>query len=211
MKIKVCGMREPANIEAVAQLQPDYMGFIFHMKSPRYFGACSPLDPGIVNKKKITNVGVFVNELAHNIHEICNKWEINHVQLHGSEPPEVCAKMREKGYTVIKAFPMSAGFDLRKLEPYKNCCDLFLFDSKTDTYGGSGRTFEWGLLREYDQEVPFFLSGGIGVDEIDAVLALQDLNIHAIDVNSRVELKPGLKDIVKVKQIVTAVRNEIHC
>ncbi len=198
LKLKVCGNNNPANMVQVAALQPDYMGFIFYALSKR--NACE-LDPQIVKSlpQSIKPVAVFVNETYDTIIRITKNYMITILQLHGAESPELCQKLRKEGYTVIKQFPMDSSFDFQTIKPYKGRVDYILFDTKTETHGGSGQTFDRGILKKYKYHIPFFLAGGIGDENIAEVIASQHPYLYAIDINSKVESEAWIKDIDKVK------------
>lgn len=199
ISIKVCGMKYQENIAALCSLHPDYMGFIFYEKSPRYvIGEISAVQLKAIDPY-IKKVGVFVNASVDEIAASCKIYEIKIVQLHGEESPQICSVLKNKGFQVIKAFSMTDEFDFSTLEPYKKVCDFFLFDTKGNNYGGTGKNFNWDILSRYDNAVPFFLSGGIDVDNIKGLNNLTSLNIHALDINSKFEISPGLKDIEKIK------------
>lgn len=197
MKLKVCGMRDRENIEALVALEPDYIGFIFYNKSKRFVG--EHLDTTLLHSIKANKVGVFVNESLEVIEEQCKNFGIEVVQLHGDESPDFCKDIKSKGFKTIKAFSIDDDFDFNKLEAYKPYCDYFLFDTKGDNYGGTGKKFNWDLLKSYDNEKPLFLSGGISLGDIEEIKSLEGLNIHAIDINSKFEIAPGLKDINTIK------------
>jgi phosphoribosylanthranilate isomerase len=196
MKIKICGLKYKNNIEQVAYLRPDYMGFIFYDKSKRFVGEDFIMP---VISSKIKKVGVFVNAKADYIIDKINKHKLDVIQLHGDEKPGFC-KVMSHLITVIKSFGIDDSFDFKSIEPYKNCCDYFLFDTKTNEYGGSGKQFDWNIFKGYDNKIPFFLSGGIGLKELKSVSSFK-LKVHAVDVNSRFEIEPGLKDIGKLEKI----------
>jgi phosphoribosylanthranilate isomerase len=196
MKLKVCGLRDSENIKQVAALQPDYMGFIFYERSKRYIGNdfIMPFIPSEVKK-----VGVFVNADPDYVISKIEKYKLDYVQLHGDESAEYCASISNHA-KVIKAFGVDDNFNFKIVEPYKKQCDYFLFDTKTADYGGSGKHFNWNVLEKYDNQIPFFLSGGIGLEEIEK-LRIKNLNIYAVDVNSKFELAPGIKDIERLKKL----------
>ncbi len=196
--IKVCGMRDATNIGKVSELHSDYMGFIFYPKSKRYVG-----DDFVVPEipKTITKVGVFVNESTDVISRLAKKCSMDHVQLHGDETPRQCSGLKALGFTVIKAFGVSEDFDFDVLDSYKNVCNYFLFDTKGKNYGGTGIAFNWDVLQKYDQEVPFFLSGGLSLANAENALNIKDMNIHALDVNSKFEIEPGVKDVAKLDEL----------
>ncbi|MBL0743504.1 phosphoribosylanthranilate isomerase [Chryseolinea sp. Jin1] len=203
MKIKICGMREPANILSVAALAPDYMGFIFYGKSPRFVGDTFRVPTAF--PESVKRVGVFVNETIESIRTLATIHHLPFVQLHGNEAPEQCAALQEAGLKVIKVFSVGEGFDWETTTPYKTVSDFFLFDTKGKHYGGNAVTFDWKILKRYDQEIPFFLSGGLTPANIKDVATLKGMNLHALDVNSGVEDAPGKKGIVKVKALFKEV------
>jgi phosphoribosylanthranilate isomerase len=206
MKLKVCGMKYPDNLLEVAALKPNYLGFIFYPASKRYMvdtlspEAVAAIDP------EIKTVAVFVNETEDKIESIANAYGIKILQLHGEESPELCLRLRKKGFKIIKVFSIGTSFDFRTVVPYKHCSDYFLFDTKSEQYGGTGTSFNWEILREYDNEIPFFLSGGVGLENIEEVMKLKGLNLFALDVNSKVEVEPGRKDIEKLKKLAQSLK-----
>jgi phosphoribosylanthranilate isomerase len=193
--IKICGMKYPDNILEVGSLLPDYMGFIFWEKSARYFEGSIPDLP-----KSIKKVGVFVNATQEKILEKIAKYDLQAVQLHGQESVEFCQDLKDKidnTIEIIKVFSVDDSFDFEVLKPFEAFCDYFLFDTKGKLPGGNGTTFDWKVLEKYPSSKPFFLSGGIGINEMDAVneISKTNLPIYAIDVNSKFEIEPGLKNI----------------
>lgn len=195
MKLKICGMKYTENIQEVATLQPDYLGFIFYEKSPRYCNGKLPEIP-----KSILKVGVFVNAAMNDILKKIKEHDLQVVQLHGNETPEVCEVLKIINIEVIKAFSVADDFDFETLAPYESVCDYFLFDTKGKNPGGNGTTFNWEILKNYPSQKPFFLSGGIGLKEINKIKQL-DLPIHALDVNSKFETEPGLKNTQLLKEL----------
>jgi len=203
MKLKICGLKYKENIEQVAALQPDYIGFIFYPKSKRFLGEDFVMPNISPNIKK---VGVFVNATLEDIKEKVTTYKLDLVQLHGDESPEFCAQLKPI-VKVIKAFGIDNSFDFKILESYKNYCDYFLFDTKTNEYGGSGKQFDWSILKSYNNTVPFFLSGGLDLESINGLqLTTSNLQPFAIDVNSKFEIEPGLKEIKKIKLLITSLR-----
>ena len=205
-------MRNAQNINEIAKLNPDYVGFIFYEKSPRYVKTlCAPSLP-----KHIKKVGVFVNETAEKILSIVQKYGLDLVQLHGAETPEFCRNLKQKmqNVKIAKAINIENVSDIEKTKMYDNhCCDYFLFDTKTVStslnepiYGGSGEKFEWGTLDRYDGEIPFFLSGGISIDDVLKIKEIRHNLLYGIDINSRFEIEPGLKDAEKVKQFLIEIK-----
>ena len=198
-KLKVCGMKYPDNIRKLSELKPDFIGFIFYDKSKRFIG--DGLDVSKLNiDKLIEKVGVFVNASIDYILEKLKKYSLDLVQLHGNESPEFCKELQQQSIKISKAFQVDENFDFSELASYYDVCDYFLFDTKTKLYGGSGKKFNWQVLEKYDNKKPFFLSGGIALDDIAEIKKLKNLNIYAIDINSKFEIEPGLKDIEKIKQ-----------
>ena len=190
-------MREPDNITALSALHPDYMGFIFWAPSSRYVNETTPkLD------KSIKKTGVFVDASVDYIQSSISTHQLQAVQLHGEETPNYCQFVQGFGVEVIKAFSVKSTFDFSLLEAYENSCDFFLFDTKGALPGGNGYTFDWSILRKYPSQKPFFLSGGIGLENTQEIKELlnTDLPLHAIDVNSKFEVAPGLKKIEELKQ-----------
>ncbi|NIJ56158.1 phosphoribosylanthranilate isomerase [Dyadobacter arcticus] len=206
MKIKVCGLRQQDNIEKVVALQPNFIGFIFYEKSPRFVG--DELNEEYVKSipQNIKKVGVFVNASPGHILNTVKKYDLQYAQLHGNEMPDICRSIRQKGVSVIKAFSINDQFNFAMLNNYKSFCDLFLFDTKGDNPGGNGTSFDWKLLKRYDNEKPFFLSGGIGLDNIEEIITLsKTLPIYGIDVNSQFEIEPGIKDVNKLEELFSLV------
>lgn len=198
-------MREPDNIRAVSAVLPDYMGFIFYPASKRYAGDM-PADirsdiPAFVRK-----VGVFVDEDEDRLTGICTAYGIGTVQLHGDESPEYCEKIVEEGLRIIKVFRIGKNLDTQKIVPYQESCSYLLFDTDSDAYGGSGEQFDWELLKDYTLEIPFFLSGGIGPEDAEKIRKLAHPMFFGIDINSRFESSPGLKDAGLCERFINAMR-----
>ncbi|RDC64900.1 phosphoribosylanthranilate isomerase [Adhaeribacter pallidiroseus] len=206
LQVKVCGMREPENIGALVALQPDYIGFIFYRKSARYAG--EKLNPEYIKHLPATvqKVGVFVDESLENIRTLTKKFCLQAVQLHGHETPEFCSQLKQAGFLVLKAFALDDAFDFKILEPYEGTCDYYLFDTKGQQHGGNGITFNWDILEQYHLNTPFFLSGGLDLEHAPAIKAGRWPQLRGIDINSRFELEPGLKNISKVKKMLKAFR-----
>lgn len=200
MQLKVCGMRDSENIRQLLALKPDYMGFIFFEKSLRYVG--DDLDENLLKSfpNFIQKAGVFVNAPIEYLKEQVRKYELDLVQLHGDEPVDYVAELYALGIRVMKVFPVGASFS-PELSRYKPFVEFFLFDTKGQARGGTGKTFDWKLLKDYDLDCPFFLSGGIGLENVKNLSSLEGLPVHAIDVNSRFEQAPGLKDIEMIRQL----------
>lgn len=200
-------MKYPDNIREVATLNPDYMGFIFYRNSPRFV---NNLNVTTLNSipKEIKKVGVFVNENLENILTYIHKYDLNVVQLHGAENRKLCEAIKqEAGTRVIKVFSIMDKHNFKVTDEYEDASDLFLFDTKTDLYGGSGLKFNWSILHEYQGEKPFLLSGGIGIDDANAIRKINHPKMIGVDLNSKFELKPGLKDVRLLNEFITKLNN----
>lgn len=207
LKIKVCGMRDPENISGVAAALPDFLGFIFYQKSARFVGEDFSSEQLKAIPETIQKVGVFVNELPEKVIGICKRLDFQVAQLHGSESPEYCQQIKASVLTVFKAFSVDDSFDFRQLSGYADVCDYFLFDTKGLMPGGTGQKFNWALLKNYNGSVPFFLSGGIGPDDLEAIRNFEHPRWRGLDLNSGFELLPALKDVDKVQQFIREIRN----
>ena len=197
IKLKVCGMREPGNIREIGAIGPDYMGFIFYPKSPRFVG---PEFSVHELKQNITPVGVFVNESINNIKADLARIGSRIAQLHGHESADDCKRLKDADIAVIKAIAVGPEFDTSVLKEYGSAVDYFLFDTKGKLFGGNAVKFDWKLLTRYDGDIPFFLSGGIGVADVGALDDLDHAKLYAVDLNSGVEISPGLKDPSRVRK-----------
>lgn len=205
-KLKICGMKH--NTSEVASLQPDYLGYIFYDGSPRNFEGKLPEIPSEIKK-----VGVFVDAEVEFISEKIKTHKLDVIQLHGNETADFCRGLKDieaveipvsSAVEIWKVFSIKDEFDFDRLLPYETVVDKFLFDTKGKQKGGTGLTFDWSVLMDYPLQVPIVLSGGIGLEEaaaIEAILAT-DLPIEIIDVNSRFEVSPGKKDVIKLKQFI---------
>jgi len=196
--LKICGNRD--NITEVASLNPDYMGFIFYEPSPRYVGVGFNMPTEL--PKSVKKVGVFVNEEVEVIKRIATDLKLDFVQLHGSEPVADCQTLKRFGVGVIKVFSIDTTFDFDTTMLYEGAADFFLFDTKGKFYGGNAIPFDWNLLANYHQRVPFFLGGGLSLENIFVVKNLSTMNLHAIDVNSGVENSPGNKNIARIEAVI---------
>lgn len=207
LKIKVCGMKEAGNIEGVGHLNPDFMGFIFYDRSPRN-AIGMPVEALDNFSEEIRKVGVFVDSNPDYIEEIAGKYGIDALQLHGNESPELCGLLKDKGFFVIKAFGIEAAgvsIDEEIIKPYEGKIDMVLFDTKTLARGGSGKKFDWKALDNYSLQIPFLLSGGIDICDADAIRGLTNPFLAGIDVNSRFELSPGIKDVEKLDEFIKRI------
>ena len=216
MIIKVCGMREAENIREVeqfsilhslqakrasssAQFSINWMGFIFWPKSSRYVSRKPDYLP--TNCKR---VGVFVDEDIEKVKHIADDYALDYIQLHGHESPDYCVQL--KGMHLIKAFNIATKEDLEATKPYEGLVDYFLFDTKGKSVGGNGEKFDWTVLDAYQGDTPFLLSGGIGPDDAERVKTFHHPKCIGIDLNSRFETAPAIKDINKLKEFIKTVR-----
>jgi phosphoribosylanthranilate isomerase len=204
VKIKICGMRDEENIREVSVLQPDYMGFIFYDKSPRYVGHDFKIPVAIPEEMK--RVGVFVNHTEQFVKETMMDHQLMYAQLHGDESVLYCKELKEHGVKIIKVFRVDEDFDFGTTTQFESVADFFLFDTKGKLYGGNAIPFDWTLLNQYNQSVPFFLSGGIQSENILQLRNILSLNIHAVDLNSGIEDRPGFKNTGKISAII----NQLH-
>ncbi len=194
MKLKICGMKYAENIKEISLLLPDYMGFVFWKKSKRYYDGELPAIPNSTQK-----VGVFVDAIFEEIIEKIEKYKLDLIQLHGDESVSFCKKLKSKDIKLIKVFSVSDDFNFDELIPFEEVCDYFLFDTKGKFPGGNGTTFNWNILDKYTSQKPLFLSGGIGSDALVRIHQLQ-FPIYGIDVNSKFEIEPGLKNKKLLKE-----------
>ena len=201
MIVKVCGMRDAENIRQLETLGIDWMGMIFWPKSKRYVSM-----PPVYLPQHVRKVGVFVDASLDAIRQHVEDYQLDIVQLHGQESPDMLKVL--KPLTLIKAFNIATPEDLQKTEPYEGLADYFLFDTKGKSVGGNGEKFDWSVLDNYQGKTPFLLSGGIGSEDAQDVKTFHHPKCIGIDLNSRFETEPGLKDITKLKQFLEAIRYE---
>jgi phosphoribosylanthranilate isomerase len=205
MMIKVCGNCHRENIESVAVLSPLLMGFIFYRPSVR--NACE-LDPAVVRAlpEYIRPVAVFVDASESEIESVCASYGFKIVQLHGAESPAMCGRLRAKGLIVIKSIGIGDDMQWTQLSPYAGNVDMFLFDTLTDGHGGSGKKFSWRQLNYYNLNVPYMLSGGIGPEDVDNIIDAMRPGMVGIDINSRFEDAPGIKNITQLTRFIVSLR-----
>ena len=233
MYIKVCGMREPENIRAVSALGIDMIGFVFWPDSPRFVRMISsqagiipdysverlnkgrgkveaPADEVVLPKR----VGVFVDDMPQSIVTRVFNYDLDYVQLHGEESRVMIENLRrtlepdiKSGVKIIKALSIGSPEDVSRYKEYEGVVDLFIFDTKCKTVGGSGEQFDWDVLKLYDGQTPFLLSGGIGPDDVERVKSFSHPQFAGVDLNSRFEMEPGLKDVEALRQFIQAIRN----
>lgn len=208
LKIKVCGMRESQNILALAELQPDFMGFIFYKKSARFTG--NILDKKLLDTlpKNIQKTGVFVNETIEKLVAISKEYNLDFVQLHGNETVEFCKKLKNEGLKIIKVFSVDNLFDFSETINFEGFADYFLFDTKAEGgYGGHGKAFDWNILDKYKGETPFLLAGGISLENLGDLDKIKNKNFGGIDVNSKFEISPANKNIEALKELFGKIKN----
>ena len=227
MIIKVCGMRNPENMSAVAALGIDLLGLIFYPESPRYVQEYIPSYAGILpdgipsSMKEVTRgmvpkrVGVFVDEMPQTIITKVYNYELDYIQLHGHEPRTTCENLRRtldpdirKGVKMIKAISIRQPQDVYLYKEYEGAVDMFLFDTKCKTVGGSGEQFDWSVLDRYNGTTPFLLSGGIGPNDAARVKEFRHPQFAGIDLNSRFEVSPAMKDVEKLRKFIREIRDE---
>ena len=201
MIIKVCGMRDPENIRTVEQAGTDWMGFIFFPSSARYVSHTPDYLP-----EHCRRIGVFVNESKENILMYTDRFGLDYIQLHGHEAPEYCRSLRNAGLHLIKAFSILLPKDLLAVSAYNGLCDYYLFDTKTPQYGGSGNQFDWNLLHRYNGPTPFLLSGGINPYSVKALREFRHPYFAGIDINSRFETAPGIKDVERISNFLKELK-----
>jgi phosphoribosylanthranilate isomerase len=206
IKVKVCGMRDVLNIAEVAMLNPEYIGFIFYDQSPRFAGDLNEIVLDVLSSKT-SSVGVFVDAKFDYVTELAEHYQFKILQLHGNETPEYCAELKAKyNYKIIKSFGIKSEDDFAKIFDYEQICDYFLFDTKTKLYGGSGEKFDHNLLNSYKGSTPFFLSGGIALQDAENIIANRHDLCIGVDINSRFEISPGIKNVGQVKQFIDFFR-----
>ena len=207
LAIKVCGMKYADNIKKLSEIKPDLMGFIFYPPSKRFVGL-EFLKTDLADiSSQIIKTAVFVNAHLHEVLEFSKMYGMQAVQLHGNESPDFCEAIKKEGFTVLKAFGINNQFDFETLAPYLDVVDFFLFDTKTDLHGGSGETFSWRILDNYTYKKPFFLSGGLSLENIDSIKNINNEYFYGVDLNSNFELEPGLKNIEQLTQAFNSIRN----
>lgn len=196
-------MKYPGNIRDLSKLPINFMGMIFYDKSPRFADGLT-FDDVSVLPSYIQRVGVFVNADIDFIMEKVNKYNLDLVQLHGSESADLCKEL-DKTIPVIKVFNVSDISDFDQTKAYEDACSYFLFDTKTSQHGGSGLKFDWQILDAYTGKRDFFLSGGIAPDDTESIKRIQHPKFCGIDLNSKFETEPGLKDITRLQQFIKAL------
>ncbi len=211
-------MRDADNIRDISALGVDMIGLIFYPPSPRYvqqFSSGAGIIPDYAPEmgKTPLRVGVFVDDMPQNIVTRVYNYKLDYIQLHGNEPRETLENLRatidpdiKPKIKIIKAISVSSAEDIKKYKEYVGAADLFLFDTKCKTVGGSGELFDWQVLQAYDGDVPFLLSGGIGPDDAERIKNFHHPKCIGIDLNSKFEIEPALKDVEKLKQFLVKVK-----
>ena len=200
MKLKVCGMKFSENISEIESLKPDFMGFIFYKKSKRFFN-----ESKLILNDKINRVGVFVNQEINEVIDNIKKYKLDYVQLHGEEDVRYCLSIKSI-CKVIKVFKIDDTFNFDKVKKFENVSDYYLFDTKTNLHGGSGKKFNWEILKNYNSKKYFFLSGGISENDIKEIKKIRKIYpIIGIDINSKFELPNLKKDRAKIKSLIDKI------
>lgn len=202
LKIKVCGLKINDNILAVDELKVDYIGMIFYDKSKRFIQDI----PSALEQTKATKVGVFVNASIQEITEAKTKFQLSIAQLHGNETPDFCNQIQKLGLKVWKVFGIDKEFDFSIMDDYIESVDAFLLDTKSSKHGGTGVKFNWDLLNKINPTYPFFLSGGISPEDLSVIKGINMPNLIGLDLNSRFEIEPGLKNIPTLKQFISDLK-----
>ena len=201
MRIKVCGMTQMEQAEQLAAMGISFAGFIFYPKSPRY--VFRNMTPGEVRRlNNINKVGVFVNAEIDEVLHLVDECRLQMVQLHGDEPAKYCDRVADY-VSVVKAFRLSDHDSVEwMIKPYMDVCDMFMFDTMGSGYGGTGKKFDWNVLKGTDIGKPFFLSGGVELEDAERLKEFEtepvSKALFAVDINSRFEISPGIKDMEKV-------------
>ncbi len=198
MKIKVCGLKYQDNINALTGMNIDMIGYNFYPQSKRY------VDIRLSHNKDIAAVGVFVKEEIDTVIHIANTYNLSYIQCHGDESVDYCKELK-KHQGVIKVFRVTEDFDFSVTELY-SFCDYFLFDTHTTAFGGSGHQFDWDTLDKYRGTVPFLLAGGIGPEDADRLRQIKHPQFLGVDINSKFEYAPGLKNIDLIQSFVKDIK-----
>jgi phosphoribosylanthranilate isomerase len=200
-------MCNPMNVTEIGDIKPDFMGFIYYKGSPRYVGSDPDKSLFYNVPPGITKTGVFVDEKPDEILRLSDWSGLGMIQLHGNESPDYCSYLRSSGLKIIKVFSIAESFDVEFINMFSEVCDYFLFDTRTGKAGGSGIKFDWNKLKAYQLDKPFFLSGGIGPEDAGLIKTFENRGFFAVDVNSRFETAPGIKNVTLVKTFIEALKN----
>lgn len=206
MLVKVCGVADNTCLTALQYSGVDLIGLIYYPGSPRY--AVDKVDPLIANRiKNVKLAGVFVDASKNEVMEFANEYSLKVLQFHGDESSEYCKSFR-KEFTVIKSFGITDVNSFKKCDDYNGCCDYFLFDTSSQHKGGTGRKWDWRMLENYDGKTDFILSGGINNDDAHLLRSVTHPSFAGVDINSRFEITPGVKDIMMVNAFTDSLKNE---
>ena len=207
MKVKVCGITTVNQLKELEMMDVDFAGLIFHKSSPRYV-LNEIKSPYSIKKENINikKVGVFVNESINTVINTAKEWELDMVQLHGDESPEFCKEIKSVVKTT-KAFRIGDPTSFANINAYSDVVDCFLFDTLGERYGGIGKQFDWNLLTSFEINKPFFLSGGIGSDDVGKIdeICNRVTSLYALDLNSKFEITPGIKDMDKLSVFLSSI------
>ena len=203
MIIKICGMREADNIREIEEIGPDLMGFIFWEGTKRNVSSIPDYMPS-----RCKRVGVFVDADEEFISNHVKEYKLDFIQLHGHETPAFCERLHQvlPDIKIIKAISVKDTDDIRNANIYNGVADYFIFDTKCKCVGGSGEQFDWDILKNYENDIPFLLSGGISPEDVERVKAFKHPMMIGIDLNSKFELSPALKDVVTLKEFINNIR-----
>ncbi len=204
LRIKICGLKDENNILNVSSLKPDFLGFIYYSKSKRFVGNQFAFPKNLPRQQK--KVAVLVNEPLESAIKIFHKG-YDFLQIHGDEPPEYCQRLSEQNIPVIKAFGISKNYNFSLLSQYSPHIKLFLFDTQSSQYGGTGKKFDWSILKNYTLKTPFLLSGGITKNELEAILQFDHPQLFGIDLNSGFESRSGIKKVEDLASFIYKIKN----
>lgn len=217
MIIKVCGLKEPENIKKILKASPDLVGFIFYQKSPRMVNEqelSSWIEENVELFGETKRVGVFVDSKIDYVLNAIHDFQLDYIQLHGTESPEYCREIMDywnfssiRKAEIIKAFPVDENFDFSMTDIYSGICSYYLFDTKTPKHGGSGEKFDWKVLGQYSGDTPFLLSGGIAPEDAETLVKLKFSKMAGVDINSRFESAPGVKNAEEVADFISIIKN----
>lgn len=200
-------MRNPQNIQELVQLPIDIIGFIFYEKSPRFVGEKFSVETRNSIPEHIQTAGVFVNASKEYIVQKVIEYSLQYIQLHGDETPEFCSDIKlQSTAKIIKAIQIDSTVSIEHIRKYSSVIDYFLFDTKSLNYGGTGKKFDWNILENLDIDKPFFLSGGISNSDIADIQKIQKNGVYAIDINSKFEIEPGVKDCKRIQEFILKIK-----
>ena len=206
LKFKICGIKDLQNLTGLIELKPDFVGHIFYEKSPRYLSSLELNNWKGIDYGSVQKVAVTVNADIEKINHLYWDFNFKIFQLHGEESAEFCSQIKliNPDILIIKAFPVGQNFNFAKLNLYLGSIDYFLFDTKSDQYGGSGKTFEWKVLSDYPYQIPYFISGGLGPWNIKESIdfAVKQPKCYGLDLNSGFEIEPGIKSLELLKEVL---------